>query len=261
MAEQSTPLNPVKEEYVRQGEHEISLSELLKIILRRKYGILAIVFVSLVLAFVNYKMQIPEYYAESVMMINDTSDKGDLLATIIGTSPEMLGQEVTKKDVELLGSMPIAEMTVRALYNSGRRDSLEFFGNRQYLTPVDRLFHGVSFGSGGSGDASAGGDGRKKTREEIMREYAIDLNGRIRVEPVRETNLIKVAVASPFADEAVFLTNTSARPTKTRISREIPKNTCRPTVSLPKCFATRKRKSISSIIPFRSTCSRTKSTR
>lgn len=208
MAEQSTPLNPVKEEYVRQGEHEISLSELLKIILRRKYGILAIVFVSLVLAFVNYKMQIPEYYAESVMMINDTSDKGDLLATIIGTSPEMLGQEVTKKDVELLGSMPIAEMTVRALFNSGRRDSLEFFGNRQYLTPVDRLFHGVSFGSGGSSDASPEGDGRKKTREEIMREYAIDLNGRIRVEPVRETNLIKVAVSSPFPDEAVFLTNT-----------------------------------------------------
>jgi capsular exopolysaccharide synthesis family protein len=189
-----------REEYERPpSEREISIEEIIRIILRRKWGILAILCVAFVLTIFFHSIQSPVYRADSILMINNTDNKGDLMSAIMGPNA-VVDSKVTKKDVELIQSMPIAELTVRELYKSNRRDSLEFFGNKHYFSwlsgmakPLVLLFHKPE---------------KNISQEELYRKFAIKLNKRIKVEAVRETNLLKVSVASPFPDEAAFLSNT-----------------------------------------------------
>ncbi|NTV05798.1 MAG: polysaccharide biosynthesis tyrosine autokinase [Chlorobiaceae bacterium] len=184
--------------------HEITLEEILKIIFRRKYGILFVLVIALAAALVFHFSEIPEYRAVSVMMINTPKSQGDLLASVIGATSEVDNKAI-KKDVELLKSMPIAELAVAELYDSGLRDSLEFFGKRHYSSPVSSLLEQFNFINPFQKPV------QKKSHEEVLRDYAVKFNQRIKVESVRETNVLKVSVASPFPDEATFLSNTLCR--------------------------------------------------
>ncbi len=192
----------VPESYPLTREPEISLEEIVKIILRRKYGILLILLLSLASAYVYHQTLIPEYRADLVMMINAQRNPGDLLESVLGASAA--DSKASKKDMELLKSMPIAELAVKELAQSGV--PLEFFGKRPYLSPVERFFEPFRiFKSSTPARASL------QDSDQFLRSYALKLSGRIEADAVRETNLIKVSVASPFADEAVFLTNTLCR--------------------------------------------------
>lgn len=202
MVEKQTPLN-TKEEYPQPREREISLEEILRIILRRRYGILAVLALSLFAALFVHYLQTPEYRAESVIMINETKAPGDLLEAVLGPNGAV-DSKASRKDVELLKSMPIAEQTVRELYRSGRRDTLEFFGNKRYFSPLAGVIKPLL-------TLKFWQKKEKKSPDEVLRSDALRLNSRIRVDAVRETNLLKVTVASPFADEAAFLSNTLCR--------------------------------------------------
>ncbi|MGB7510039.1 MAG: polysaccharide biosynthesis tyrosine autokinase [Pelodictyon phaeoclathratiforme] len=203
MVEKETTLSTQSNNEQTQGS-EISLGEILKIILRRKYGILLILIASLVMAWIYNKAQTPEYHAVSVMMINENRAPGDLLATLLG--PSVGGDnKMAKKDVELLQSYPIAELTVKELYKTTRKDSLEFFGKRKYLSPIDFLFSTIDVFHPLNADQKAEA---WHYSDALLRLHAMQLKDRIRVVPLRDTNLLQVSVASPFADEAVFLTNT-----------------------------------------------------
>lgn len=192
-----------KEEYPQQPrERDITIEEIFRIIMRRKWGILSILGIALFATLFLHSIQTPEYRADSVVMINSADKQGDLLEAVLGPNAAV-DSKVTKKDVELMKSMPIAEQTVRELYRSTKRDSLEFFGNRHYFSwmtgfmkPLIPLFKGTQ---------------EKIDSEVYFRKYALKLSKRIQVEAVRETNLLKVSVASPFPDEAAFLSNTLCR--------------------------------------------------
>lgn len=192
-----------KDNYIAT-KHDISLEEIFKIILRRKYGIILIVLASLIVALFNHYREVPEYHAVSVMMINTPNRQGDLLAAVIGTASEVDNKAV-KKDVELLKSMPIAELVVRELYNSKKRDSLEFFGKRKYFSKIERWTRKLLI------KKSDQDRDIRRTVDDELRIYSLKLNRRIRVESVRETNILKVSVASPFSDEATYLSNTLCR--------------------------------------------------
>ena len=191
----------VQKNYTPTREPEISLEEIVKIILRRRYGILLVFVLSLVAAYFFHQTQTPEYRADLVMMINAPKNPGDVLETVLSSSA--VDSKASKKDMELLKSMPIAELTVRELAKSSV--PLEFFGQRQYLSPVERFFEPFRLFRLSKPSMA------KQPYDQLMRRYALKLSGRIQVEAVRETNLLKVSVASPFADEAVFLTNTLCR--------------------------------------------------
>lgn len=187
----------------RSEEREISLAEIFNIILRRKYGILAFIVLAMLFALGYHYTQVPEYRAESMMMIADSRGEGDLLAAALGTAGNADNQAV-KKDVELLMSMPIAELTVRELYKCSKKDSLEFFNKRNYQSPVSRFLGAIT------GIASLNASTQPQAwnySDERLRLDALRLNSRIRVQPARETNVLKVSVASPFPDEAAFLSN------------------------------------------------------
>lgn len=186
-------------------DRELSIEELLQIVLRRKLGIAVIVLCSLVVSLMVYFSRTPEYRAESVLMINQESSTEDLVDAVLGGGPAA-DSKMARKDVELLQSLPISEMTVKMLWDSSQRDSLGFFGHRSYISPLRRVFKWVL------PVQQAKAEEQPMSQDSpyystLMRFYALKLNGRIRVEGSRETSVLKVSVASPFPDESVFLTN------------------------------------------------------
>ncbi len=202
MVEKETNLTPQNNNERSQG-YEISLGEILKSILRRKYGIIAILAGSLLVAWAYHQAQTPEYHAVSVMMINENKAPGDMLATLLGPGVDV-DTKAAKKDVELLQSFPIAELTVQELYKTTRKDSLEFFDKRRYVSPIDFLFSSIDVFHPLNADQKSA---EWRYSDALLRFHTTKLKDRIRVVPLRDTNLLEVSVASPFADEAVFLTN------------------------------------------------------
>ncbi|MFZ4526351.1 MAG: GumC family protein [Chlorobium sp.] len=191
----------IQSQQLRVQQDEVSFDKLFSIVLRRRGGIFLIVTIISLTALFFYYSRTPEYRAYSVVMINEAKSSGDVLSSVlVGTAG--MDSRAAKKDVELLKSMPIAELAVRTLYKSSKKDSLEFFGNRLYHSPVSRFFKSFVFWE----------NHKKVTPPEnesvFFRRYAMKLNGRIKVDATRESGILRVSVASPFPDEAAFLSNT-----------------------------------------------------
>lgn len=184
----------------------VTISEIFQIIARRKIGISVIVVLSLLISMLVYYSQTPDYRATSVLMINQQPGTSDIVEAVLGGGVAADGK-MAQKDMELIQSLPISEMTVKALWNSSRRDSLELFGNRPYVSLLRRLISWV-----------APVDKIKTENhypipntpafESMIRFYALELNKRIHVEGSRDTSVLRVSVDSPFSDESTFLTNT-----------------------------------------------------
>ena len=191
----------IQSQQLRGQQDEVSFEKLFSIFLRRKIGIFLIITITSLASLFLFYTKTPEYRAYSVVMINEAKGGSDVLSSVLVGSTGM-DSRAAKKDVELLKSMPIAELAVKTLYKSSKRDSLEFFGNRQYYSPVSRIVKPFIFWE----------NNKKNTYQEsesvFFRRYAMKLNGRVKVDPVRESAIMRVSVASPFPDEAAFLSNT-----------------------------------------------------
>jgi len=182
---------------------DVTIEEMFRIIRRRKSGILAMMGVALFFVMLVYVLQKPEYHAVSVVMIKDDKRPNDLLQAVLGPEASM-DINASKKDIALFKSMPIARLTIEKLEQSKRTKSLELFGSRVYRSPVMAFFSQIL--PMGSGKASAQED--ELGREDKLRILSLQLTKRIRVQPVKDTNMLNISVASPFADEAELLTNT-----------------------------------------------------
>ena len=183
---------------------EISIKEILGYITRRKYTILVIFLVFLSIAYVNHKLTTPQYRAQAILMITRTSNSP------FDTYFSFQSESDTKKDAELLKSMPVAELMVQELLKSPQKDSLEFFQKRRYRAPLS-LWFSKNLPGFKDNNQNIRSQLQIPTSEDRLRQYAVQMSGRIQVQNVRETNLLKISVVSPFADESVFLTNTLKR--------------------------------------------------
>ena len=196
---------PNIQEYFVEPMKEIDIREVFNVLNRRKYGIIFLLIISVALAWLFHKAEVPAYYAESIMLIDNPFGNNPVDAAL-GTTGESDAKAV-KKDVELLTSMPITQLAVRELLKTTKRDSLEFFGKRQYRSTLDDILTIVSPFSDKRSAQTMNLNGPEYP-EDFIRINAMKLSGRIKVDPVRETSLIKVSVQSPFQDESVYLTNT-----------------------------------------------------
>jgi capsular exopolysaccharide synthesis family protein len=191
-------------------ENTLHIAEIIQTIFGRKFGILVCLLFSLFAAWIYYHSQTPEYHAVALMTIKTDNGSAYIVDDMMGKGGDRSGEQAAK-DAELLKSMPIAEMMVRELWSSSKRDSLEFFGHRPYISSVghllDRAFRPKHLNTPVAGkDMTIQQKGREF--DDMMRRYSLAINARIRVEISHETGLLKVSVASPYPDEAVFLTNT-----------------------------------------------------
>ena len=192
-------------EYFVEPMKEIDIREIFNVLNRRKYGIIFLLIISVALSWLFHKAEVPAYYAESILLIDNPFGNNPVDAAL-GTTGDS-DAKVVKKDVELLASMPITQLAVRELLKTTKRDSLEFFGKRQYRSSFDDILTMVSPFSDKRSAQTMSLNGPSYP-DDFIRINAINLSRRIKVDPVRETSLIKVSVASPFQDEAVYLTNT-----------------------------------------------------
>jgi len=183
---------------------EISIKEIFGYIARRKYTIFAIFLVCLSIAYVNHKLTTPQYRAQAILMITRTSNSP------FDTYFSFQSESDAKKDIELLKSMPVAELVVQELMKSPQRDSLEFFNKRRYRAPLS-LWASKNLPGLFSNTEKNTNQNQTHYSEDRLRQYAVQMSERINVQNVRETNLLKISVVSPFADESVFLTNTLSR--------------------------------------------------
>ena len=193
------------QEYFVEPMKEIDIREVFNVINRRKYGIIFLLIISVSIAWIYHKAEIPAYYAESILLIDNPFGNNPVDAAL-GTTGESDAKAV-KKDVELLTSMPITQLAVRELLKTTKRDSLEFFGKRQYRSTFDNILTLVSPFSDRRSFQTMNLNGPEYP-DDFIRISAINLSYRIKVDPVKETSIIKVSVQSPFQDEAVYLTNT-----------------------------------------------------
>ena len=204
------PLNkgqqqPNIQEYFVEPMKEIDIRELFNVLNRRKYGIIFLLIISVGLSWLFHKAEEPVYYAESILLIDNPFGNNPVDAAL-GTTGESDAKAV-KKDVELLTSMPITQLAVRELLKTTKRDSLEFFSKRQYRSAFDDILTMVSPFADKRSAQTMNLNGPEYP-DDFIRFNAIKLSRLIKVDPVRETSLIKVSVQSPFQDEAVYLTNT-----------------------------------------------------
>ena len=141
-------------------------------------------------------------------MVNEEVGQNQPLNALIGPDKEKdnLPDRGTTKDMVLISSMTTAEQLVRELNASSRRDSLECLGYKEYPAPLVSLWRNV-MGSGAQASLKRQA-ARSANPEKRIFFDALELQQRIKVEPVRNTNLLKVSVSSPDPAEAVYLTNT-----------------------------------------------------
>lgn len=203
--EYSNQQYPAGSQVRSEEEKEITIAEILQVIARRKIGIGIIIFFSVLISLMAYFSQTPEYRATSVLMINQQQGTDDLVQAVLGGAGAA-DSKMAQKDVELLQSLPIAEMTVRALWSGGRRDSLEFFGNREYISPMWALIHWIAPVQKAKAESRYLNENTPAFNL-MIRYYALKLNKKINVEGSRDTSVLRVSVASPFADESTYLTN------------------------------------------------------
>ncbi len=198
-------LQPNIQEYFVEPIKELDIEEVLNVINRRKFGIVFFLIISVAVAWLLHKAEVPDYYAESIILIDNPFGNNPVDAAL-GTTGESDAKAV-KKDVELLTSMPITQIAVRELLKTTKRDSLEFFGKRQYRSSLDDILILMSPFSDKRSAQTINLNGPLYP-DQFIRIMAMKFSNRIKVDPVRETSLIKVSVRSPFQDEAVYLTNT-----------------------------------------------------
>ncbi|WP_157858132.1 GumC family protein [Pelodictyon luteolum] len=210
MNNETTPVKHLAGSMFSPGGHrvrrknEMTMDELFRIVHRRGAGMIVLMVGTLVVAMLFYLFKTPEYHAVSVVMIKEDKQSNDLLQTILGPEAGM-DINASKKDIALFKSMPIARLTIEQLERNLKGKPLELFGSRDYTSPLMALFTKLQPSSIGNAFPSET-DGLSK--EELLRQRCLLLTKRIRVEPVKDTNMLNISVASPFADEAELLTNT-----------------------------------------------------
>ncbi len=203
-----SPANDFSQEVIQQKEvneeQGISIKEVLQMMMRRKIGIALIVLVSLLISMMRFYAQTPAYYANAIMV---STEQGPGLGIMGGGSNSYYQSYLSSaRDVELIKSLPFSETVVRELWKSAKRDSLELFGHRPYVSSMRKMFGWIKPVKAVIAKDSLVAENSLGFNS-LMRQYAAVLNGRIRVSPSRDTNVFTVAVASPFPDESVFLTD------------------------------------------------------
>jgi capsular exopolysaccharide synthesis family protein len=185
----------------KQAESEINIRELLQILVKHKFFIAAVTLGVVVIVMLYHFSVQPVYRATAVVMTKDEKEQ-DWMNQI---TKQTAAQEAKPMDneIELLKSYPMAEATVRSLYNSSYRDSLELFGKRLYEPPAAKLFGGLV-----PYFKSLFFPQEKELQvEEKIKRYSLAFQKRVNVENARESNLLNISVSSPFAKESALLTN------------------------------------------------------
>jgi len=190
-------------------EQQVTLSDYLRVLYRGRW-IVAISFLATVLATAYFTFTAePIYEASATVMIKEEGGVSDVLFG--GVASAFKRETEINNQVQILKSHTLAEEVIRKLRESQYADKLRVLGNlpedvRRGFNPIGAAMNFLSGVLGGGQD-----DHQPTSEEELVAVLAEGLREKIKVNPIRDTDMIQIKFEAPSAFEAAYVTNTIAQ--------------------------------------------------
>ncbi|NOZ56485.1 MAG: GumC family protein, partial [Calditrichaeota bacterium] len=191
-------------------EQQVTLNDYLRVLYRGRW-IIAIAFLATVLATAYFTFTTePIYEASATVMVKEEgSGVSDMLFG--GVASAFRRETEINNQVQILKSRTLAEAVIRRLQQSPYADKLRILGNvpedvRRSFNPVSAAMGLVTGLFGGKNQQTT-----QPTGDELVSVLAEDLQKRIKISPVRDTDMIHIKFDAPSPFEAAYVTNAIAQ--------------------------------------------------
>jgi tyrosine-protein kinase Etk/Wzc len=186
-------------------EQQVTLTDYLRVLYRGRWIIAACFLITLVTtAFFTFTAE-PIYEASATVMIKEEGGVSDVLFG--GVASAFRRDTEINNQVQILKSRTLAEEVIRKLRQSDKATTLRVLGNlpedvRRKVNPLGLL----------TGVLRGGDDNHAPASEEaLIVALAEGLRKRLKVTPVRNTDMIEIKFEAPSAFEAAYVANTIAQ--------------------------------------------------
>jgi tyrosine-protein kinase Etk/Wzc len=181
-------------------ERHVSFNDYLRIFYRGRWIIATTFLVVLAItAYVTFTAT-PEYEAAAKIMIEE---KGGMEDSIFDIGGFIKKETMVNNQVEILKSRMLAETVVKRLQAS------ELAGKLALLNPPENGKAGV-FADAGRWIQGLVGFGSDTVEQRTIDDIIEDLQDRLTITPIRDTDMIELKVTGDTPEEAAFVTNTLA---------------------------------------------------
>lgn len=197
-------------------ERQVTIQDYLRILYRGKW-IIIISFLTVV-GFVTYYTltTTPIYRATAKVMIKDN---GGVQQTLFNVVDFMEKEKKINNQVEILNSTTLAENVIKKLANSENADRLLILGyiseedrNRfSFKKKVEQIFAGVSGAKNVDSEQQPSHLIFNEEFDETLNSAIKLLQSNINVDPIRNTDMIRISVTAPSPTEAAYIANTVAQ--------------------------------------------------
>ena len=197
-------------------ERQVTIQDYLRILYRGRWIIL-ISFLTVV-GFVTYYTftTTPIYRATAKVMIKDN---GGVQQTLFNVVDFMEKEKKINNQVEILNSRTLAENVIEKLMISKNADKLLILGydsesdqNRfSFKKKFRQIFAGVVTHQNNESDKYQNHFVLNKEFDETLSASIKELQNNISVDPIRNTDMIRISVTAPSPTEAAYLANTVAK--------------------------------------------------
>lgn len=198
-----------------QHERQVTVYDYLRILYRGRWIIL-ISFLTVV-GFVTYYTftATPIYRASVKVMIKDN---GGVQQTLFNVVDFMEKEKKINNQVEILNSRTLAENVIKKLMSSDKADRLWILGNTHeneksrfsLKKQIKQLLAGVLNVKNNENEPSLNSFMLNEEFDETLNNYIKLMQGNISVDPIRNTDMIRVSVTAPSPTEAAYIANTVA---------------------------------------------------
>ncbi len=181
-------------------ERQASFNDYLRIFYRGRWIILTtFTLVMAITAYVTFTAT-PEYEAAAKIMIEEEGGMEDSIFDIGGFIKK---ETMVNNQVEILKSQTLAETVVKRLQAS------EWAGKLALLNPPENGKTGL-FADAGRWLRDLVGFGADTAEQRTLDDVIEDLQTRLTITPIRDTDMIEIKVTGDTPEEAAFVTNTLA---------------------------------------------------
>ena len=185
----------------------ISLKEIINIIIRARYWIIALsTIVFFITAYVTYST--PPLFKSSASVMIEKSNRAQKIFNYNINNDIKISDEIA-----VIKSRTIAEDVVRELWNSNKRNRLYLFGTKVFMPrgqrlrrPLKKIF---TLGSWSS-EKNQPPEFNEEYSDSIGQRFYRNVIGSLSVHYRRGTNIINIMASSPNAYEAALIANTVA---------------------------------------------------
>jgi len=194
------------EKSYNEPEKEVSLQDYFRIIYRGRWIIgITFVVVMILTVYITFTTP-PQYQATTILML---SGRATSTSTLFQNPLVPTNYLKVNNEIEVLKSAALARNVIKALRSSPEADSLYILGTREYHRKGIALgdLVGITI-SGLKSIFTSGSPTQIAVIDTLDRDLVRDLTGSMKIEPIRETEAIRLTITSVDPEEAALIANT-----------------------------------------------------